>query len=61
MFFLIIDCLQGWQLAQAEVGQQAILFSALFFKTSLPRQAFEKAVAEAQVLISPATYFDYIL
>lgn len=33
-----------------------VLVSALFFRTSLPRQAFEKAVAEAQVLISLATY-----
>jgi putative PIN family toxin of toxin-antitoxin system len=33
-----------------------VLVSALFFKTSLPRQAFEKAAAEAKVLISLATY-----
>lgn len=33
-----------------------VLISALFFKTSLPRQAFEKAAAEAKVLISLATY-----
>jgi uncharacterized protein len=33
-----------------------VLVSALFFKTSLPRQAFEKAVADTNVLISLATY-----
>jgi uncharacterized protein len=33
-----------------------VLVGALFFKTSLPRQVFERSVAEAKVLISLATY-----